>query len=252
VKRKKKVPARRKPSREVLKKASKVKNKTSVRRKAAVFGMPMFKVLVGGSACHGGSYKYPRIGVWTPTVKPMVCSTGYHLTSDPLKWWKPGAQLFVAEGRGDFDGERDKVAFASVRLVRELKLGDPALGPYPRIRAFLQLCAKAADPKYVADLSGANLSGANLSGANLSGANLSGANLSGADLSRANLSRANLSGANLSGANLSGANLSRANLSGANLSRANLSGANLSWAYRPSDAPSGWAADSNGFLNKIV
>ena len=61
----------------------------------------------------------------------------------------------------------------------------------------------------------------------------------------ADLSGANLSWANLSGANLSGANLSEANLSGANLSEANLSG-----AYRPTNAPTGWAACQDGYLQR--
>jgi hypothetical protein len=232
--------------------------------------LPLFKVLVDHKACSGGDYEYPPIGEWTPAVDPVMCNSGYHLTSDPLVWWKPRAKVFLAEGLGcpKTTHKNDKAVFRSVRLLEEVTRETPNVLAYPRLVAFLVASMRSLDSTvditwadlsranlsradlrgailYGADLSGANLSGADLSradlsranlsradlsGANLYGADLSGANLFGANLSRANLFRANLFGANLSRANLSGANLFGANLSRANLSRANLSGANLSGA----------------------
>jgi hypothetical protein len=236
-------------------------------------GPALFKVLVAGKSCHGGDFTY-KLGKWTPKVKPNCCHSGYHLTSDPLPWWKPGAELYLAEGRGPLHSDSsDKAAFAEARITFRLSLDWSLACMFPRVRAFLAASLRSVDPKadisradlYGANLSRANLYGANLSRADLSRANLSGADLSGADLSGANLSRANLSGADLSGAdlsganlsranlygaNLSGANLSRANLYGANLSRADLSGADLSRAYRPTNPPDGYKVNDNGRLEK--
>ncbi len=183
----------------------------------------LFKVLVDGKSCHGGSYTYPALGEWTPAKTPMVCYSGYHLTTSPLRWWKSRTTLYLAEGDGPISCEGDKASFSRVRLIEEVTRDWPYLGMFPDVRAFLAASERSTNP-------GADLSWANLSGANLSRANLSGANLSGANLYKANLSEANLSWANLSEADLSGADLSRANLSGANLYWANLSRANLSEA----------------------
>jgi hypothetical protein len=181
---------------------------------------PLFKVLVEGSSCHGGSAKYPKPGIWTNKIHPKCCMQGWHLTSDPLKWWKPKAKIWLAEGRGNINGDNsDKAAFESVRLIAKIDWKWPLLPMFPRVRAFLAASDRSNDPK-----------------ADLSGADLSGAYLSGADLSRADLSRADLSGADLSRAYLSGADLSRAYLSG---------------AYCPINPPDGWKPDENYRLVKI-
>jgi len=212
----------------------------------------LFKVLdKNGNACHGGSGKWPlpkrgKPGEWLQVEGELSCCfNGLHLTSDPLRWWKPGARLFVAEADPlELHGDNsDKAAFRRVHLIDEVTRTWPLLVMFPRLRLFLLASGKLAKSR--ADLIGADLSGANLSWANLSRANLSRADLIGADLSGANLSWANLSGANLSRANLS-----RANLSGANLSWANLSRANLSRAYRPNNPPDGWIVDKNGRLGQ--
>jgi hypothetical protein len=185
----------------------------------------LFKVLVDGKSCHGGSYTYPALGEWTQAKTPMVCCSGYHLTTSPLRWWKSRATLYLAEGDGPISCEGDKASFSRVRLIEEVTRDWPYLGMFPDVRAFLAASERSMNPG--AGIFWANLSRANLSRANLYEANLYEANLSRADLSRANLSRANLSRADLSGANLSRANLSRADLSGADLSWANLYEANL-------------------------
>jgi hypothetical protein len=189
----------------------------------------LFKVLVEGKSCHGGGYAYP-LGKWTPKIdKPSCCNVGYHLTADPLRWWRPKANLYVAAARGPLAGNgSDKAAFQSVKIGAEITIAWPWLPMLPRIRAFLAASARSIDAK--AEIEWADLSGADLSWADLSGADLSGADLSWADLS----------GADLSGADLSGADLSWADLSWANLSGADLSGADLSGAYRPENAPTGW------------
>ena len=216
------------------KKSTKPKRKTAIAAPEPRIIIPLFKVLVDGKSCHGGNADYPPIGEWTKPVEPSCCSTGWHLTSDPLRWWKPKATLWLCEAETPISGDgEDKAAFRRVRRIMEITHTWPYLPMFPRVRCFLAAAARSvdkdADISY-ASLSGANLSRADLSGANLSGANLSGANLSRANLSYANLSRASLSYADLSGADLSGADLSGANLSGANLSGANLSGADLSGA----------------------
>lgn len=51
-----------------------------------------YKVLVDGRSCHGGNMTYPQIGEKTPTIDGVrVCLRGYHLTSDPIRWWAPRA-----------------------------------------------------------------------------------------------------------------------------------------------------------------
>ena len=215
----------------------------------------LFKVLTAdGKPAHGGTggkWKLPtktEPGAWMPKIaKVWCCSSGYHGTTDPLRWWTKGATLYVFEGRGEFDSDgSDKAAWQEARLPQRVTSSWSFLPMFPRVRAFLLASGAIESAR------------ANLSWANLSGANLSGANLSGADLSWANLSGANLSGANLSWANLSGANLSGANLSGANLSGANLSGAYLSGAYLCKCAPCrpsrdvvlgyGWDVGPDGLL----
>ena len=176
----------------------------------------LFKVLVDGKPCHGGdgAFEYPAAGKPTPEVDaPRCCDSGYHLTSDPLRWWKPKAQLWLAtvpdECEMNGDGS-DKAAFSQVILLERVTREWAYAPMFPRVRAFLAASERSADKD------------------------------------------ADVAWATLSWANLSGANLSRANLSGATLSWANLSGANLSGAYRPQSAPAGWETGADGRLNRAV
>ena len=62
------------------------------------FPSPFFKVLVDNKSCHGGDYDYPIIGKWTPKIKDIkICESGYHLTTDPLRWWTPKSKLYLAK-----------------------------------------------------------------------------------------------------------------------------------------------------------
>ena len=136
--------------------------------------VPLFKILIDGKSCHGGNAEYPPIGEWTEPIEPYCCSTGWHLTSDPLRWWKPKSTLWLCEGELPIHGDgEDKAAFHRVRRIIEVTHAWPYLPMFPRIRCFLFASARSIDKD--ANLSGANLSRADLSGANLSGANLSGA-----------------------------------------------------------------------------
>ena len=196
--------------------------------------VPLFKVLVDGAPCHGGSGAYPPAGQWTERVEDEdveCCSGGYHLTTDPLGWWRPRATLDLAadDPTGGISGDgSDKAAFARVRVIYRITREWRYLVMFPRIRCFLAATERSLD-------SGVDIAWADLSGANLSRANLSGANLSGANLSKASLSGAILSGAILSGADLSGAILS---------------GADLSGAFCPTNPPDGWLPDEYGRLRR--
>ena len=82
-----------------------------------------------GRSCDGGDHQWslPRDGhpgEWheIPRDVPLrICSTGFHVTTDPREWWKPGRLVF----RVEVDGERteprsDKIAFRRVRLVERV------------------------------------------------------------------------------------------------------------------------------------
>src|SRR5205807_1292727 len=86
----------------------------------------------------------------------------------PIRWWKRGARLFVAEGGGaiSFDGNSDKAAFESARLLVEVTADWKYLPMFPDCVAFLL----ASGQKFRANLSMADLSGANLSMADLESA----------------------------------------------------------------------------------
>jgi hypothetical protein len=87
----------------------------------------LYKVLDSlGRSQNGGDLQWSLPGTepgeWHEvTGRVVVCARGLHLTSDPVKWWKPGARIFLAEGDGECSTEldSDKRAFARARLVRE-------------------------------------------------------------------------------------------------------------------------------------
>ena len=126
----------------------------------------LFKILVDGKPCHGGDGQYPPVGEWTKPAGHHVqcCEWGYHLTSDPLRWWKPNATLWLAEPKLPISGDGfDKAAFDAVRLVQEITRDWPYLVMFQRVRCFLAASARSRDAG--ADISWADLSRANLYGA---------------------------------------------------------------------------------------
>ena len=132
-----------------------------------------------GRPANGGEAEALKVGTWSKRVRPELCRSGWHTTSEPHRW--AGCRVWLVEGREPGTRSGDKRVWGQVRPLGEV------------------------DPVRCLDRSVLVRCRANLSGANLSRASLSGASLVGANLSRANLIGANLGGANLSGADLSGA-----------------------------------------------
>jgi len=92
------------------------------------------KVLRFGASWHGSSrlWSLPQSqpdgsvtpGEWTPAVRPRLCSSGWHLTTEPARWWgaEGDVRAYLAQWDGAvarFEGE-DKFAVERCRLLREL------------------------------------------------------------------------------------------------------------------------------------
>ena len=93
----------------------------------------LYKVLKNGKSYNGGDFAYSlprkRGKGWQPSDwhecsgAIRVCSNGFHLTTEPWRWYEWGAQIYEAEGGGarDTNGD-DKTAFQRVRLLRPLPM----------------------------------------------------------------------------------------------------------------------------------
>lgn len=93
----------------------------------------LYKVLTkDGRNNHGGKeldWPLPTRddpGAWLeiPAEEPLVwCEHGFHVTSDPRRWWHAGYRVFLAEVEGDVitHPHEDKVCARKVRLVREVR-----------------------------------------------------------------------------------------------------------------------------------
>ena len=89
-----------------------------------------YKVLgAEGEAIHGGTGKWNlpengEPGAWMPKLPgPIIaCERGYHLCviKDVLSWIKPGASIFLGEGRGESATDSGKIAFSEARLLRKM------------------------------------------------------------------------------------------------------------------------------------
>lgn len=69
------------------------------------------------------SFKWPKVGGWTVPVQGVrACSSGYHLTPATyiFSWNDWGPHLYLAEGTGRMDVNKDKTAYESARLVKYL------------------------------------------------------------------------------------------------------------------------------------
>ena len=88
--------------------------------------MKYYKVLIDGKSIHGGNLEWDlpkgkKPGKWhSVNGKILKCQSGLHLTTKPYKWFKWGADVFEAEGKGIHDGDEDKIAFKSARLIKKL------------------------------------------------------------------------------------------------------------------------------------
>jgi len=94
---------------------------------------PLYKFTApGGVAPMAAGYRYPlprdgKPGEWTDPVagELEMCENGYHLSRrNDVAWWL-NAEMWEAEGRGDFltqDGFEGKASCRSVRLVRRIEV----------------------------------------------------------------------------------------------------------------------------------
>src|SRR5690348_10891625 len=90
----------------------------------------LYKILVDGKSCHGGSMKWSlpdgdAPGEWHEVPGALApCSRGLHLTDAPAWWWKNGAAAFLVEAEGVegecSDATDHKVVARRVRLLRQL------------------------------------------------------------------------------------------------------------------------------------
>jgi hypothetical protein len=74
-------------------------------------------------------------GRWTPNTRtPLICARGWHLTDRPIAFIKGTSgpwsfeerrnhrywAIYLAEGRGDYATDYNKIAFQSIRLVKRI------------------------------------------------------------------------------------------------------------------------------------
>lgn len=90
-----------------------------------------YKVLRNGKSCHGGSgvsWSLPvdaTPGEWHVYDRPVeLCAAGFHVTTNPSKWWIDGCTVFEADvGDGEIlvthrDSVKAKIVVPKVRLLR--------------------------------------------------------------------------------------------------------------------------------------
>jgi hypothetical protein len=126
-----------------------------------------------GRPANGGTAEPLAVGRWSHAIAaPVVCSSGWHTTSEPWRW--RGLRVWLVECDQPTDRAIDKRASVRIRPLAEV---DPhrCIDVGVRVAAMRPYLSET-------DLSGADLRGADLHGADLHGANLRGANLREADL----------------------------------------------------------------------
>jgi len=99
------------------------------------------KVLRAGASWHGGAHEWSlptragdgawTPGEWTPAVAPSVCERGWHLTTEPARWWSGDARVtaYLAEWDGALARQKgdEKFAVERCRLLRELTADELAV-----------------------------------------------------------------------------------------------------------------------------
>ena len=82
----------------------------------------LYKVLVDGKSCHGGSHEW-KVGVeYTYNGDLKMCERGFHLTTKPYdKWFKIGCDVYVAKTPKVEEWRDDKALVRRVKLIRKLK-----------------------------------------------------------------------------------------------------------------------------------
>jgi hypothetical protein len=94
----------------------------------------LYKVLVDGKSCHGGSMEWPlpvrvsgkrtfRPGAWKSVDGRIeMCRRGLHLTKDPSRWLKVGCRIFRAQTSDPPTlWQEDKCCVAAVRLLYPIR-----------------------------------------------------------------------------------------------------------------------------------
>ena len=89
----------------------------------------LFKTLVDGRSCHGGSLEWSlphdgQPGKWHEVDGDIIkCESGIHVTDAPAHWWKPGCMVYVVECDGVVgscdDNDDRKIVCRRTRLLRE-------------------------------------------------------------------------------------------------------------------------------------
>jgi len=104
-----------------------------------VNGETLYKVLVDGKSCHGGTMEWSlpqgdAPGEWHRYDGALkICERGIHLTRNPMAWYKHRARIFEAEADGIAEWQGDKCVAQAARLIREVEA--PAL--WARIEKFV-------------------------------------------------------------------------------------------------------------------
>lgn len=93
------------------------------------------------AATHAGDWRWDRLKKWQPAQTPVMCESGYHLTTSAhlIDWLD--TELWVAEGRGLSVVGDTKVVFAQARLVERVTAWDERLA-----RHFAADCAERVLP----------------------------------------------------------------------------------------------------------
>lgn len=93
------------------------------------------------AATHAGDWRWDRLKKWQPAQTPVMCKSGYHLTTSAhlIDWLD--AELWIAEGRGPSIVGDTKVVFAQARLVERVTAWDERLA-----RHFAADCAERVLP----------------------------------------------------------------------------------------------------------
>jgi hypothetical protein len=78
----------------------------------------LFKVLHNMKSCNGGNQTWKLGEKYTAEGELKICKNGFHLTTNPQEWLRPGYSVFFAEAFGISEWQEDKCVCRSVRLLK--------------------------------------------------------------------------------------------------------------------------------------
>ena len=86
----------------------------------------LYKVLVNGKSCHGGKMTWSlpngKPGKWHRFQgEPVICQSGFHLTTEPFRWYKLDCECYLSEAKEVLAWENDKCVAKSVRLLEKVQ-----------------------------------------------------------------------------------------------------------------------------------